>query len=61
MKTPAAENELTVRRTPAPGCPACAAGRLHTDEEWRTHHPARGTGHAQTDGRAKRAEERKVA
>jgi hypothetical protein len=32
-----------------PGCPACAAGRCHTEEETRAHHPL--ARHGFTDGK----------
>lgn len=35
--------EFTIARTPAPGCPACAGKRLHTEADW-SFHPEAGTG-----------------
>ena len=37
-------------RTPAPGCPACEAHRVHSPEEWREFHPLAGHGYTRESG-----------
>ena len=39
----------TVARTPAAGCAACEAKRVHTAEDWR-HHPLAGHGMTREQG-----------
>jgi hypothetical protein len=34
----------TIQNTPHPDCPACKAGRMHTEAEWERYHPASRTG-----------------
>jgi len=36
-------NDLTINRTPAPGCPACEYKRRHTVLEFKLFHPLAGT------------------
>ena len=31
-------------------CPACAGQRLHSEPEWKTHHPHRGHGYTRESG-----------
>jgi hypothetical protein len=45
--------DLTVFRTPAPGCPACEYRTRHTDEEWKVFHPDAGHGYRKGTGWSK--------
>lgn len=40
---------LTIARTPAPGCSACEYKRRHTPEDWRNH-PEAGKGRSKEHG-----------
>lgn len=46
--------DKTINRSPAAGCPACEAMRLHTEADWKQFHPFAGHGHSREHGAKKK-------